>query len=802
MMRTSTSLDSLATSQSLRDGETLISADESFELGFFSPGNSTRRYLGVWYRDISGNSTIVWVANREKPLQNMSGVLKFNEEGKLELFNDTNSTVWSSNISSKAVNNPIAQLLNSGNLVVKNGQDSNEDNFLWQSFDYPTDTYLPGMKLGWDLITGLERFVSCWKSEDDPAVGEYSEKVDRRGYPQVIKWKGSAIKKRVGPWTGLSFTGYPVSISRKLVTYEVMVNQKEVYYEYQLLDRSIYSIFRLTPLGSGQRLSWDRQTRSLLEVFARGEQDPCDNYALCGSNSICNMNGNMPTCQCLKGYVPKFPEQWNISYWSNDCVPRNESDCKNSNTDGFWKYTGLKLPDTSSSWFSTTTDLEECQVLCLKNCSCTAYASLDIRNGGSGCIHWYHSIIDLRLFSQGGDDLYVRVPASELGQGNNKKKLVGTTMGVIIFVLIIFVCVMIIKKSRAAREFFRKHYNYKVRNQSVDLPMFDFSVIANATEKFSSRKKLGEGGFGPVYKGTLTDGQEFAVKRLSKTSGQGSEEFKNEVALIAKLQHRNLVKLLGFCIQGEEKMLIYEYMQNRSLDSFIFDVTRRELLDWPKRFKIIGCIARGLLYLHQDSRLRIIHRDLKISNILLDGNLDPKISDFGLARALLGDQVEANTNIVAGTYGYMAPEYAVRGHFSVKSDVFSYGVIILEIVSGKKNREFSDPVNNHNLLGHAWRLWTEERALELLDEVLGELCTPSEVIRCIQVGLLCVQQRPKDRPDMSSVVLMLNGEKLLPKPKVPGFYTESDVTREADSLPTNHKLLSANGVSITVLEGR
>ncbi|KAM0063417.1 putative protein kinase RLK-Pelle-DLSV family [Helianthus debilis subsp. tardiflorus] len=198
-------------------------------------------------------------------------------------------------------------------------------------------------------------------------------------------------------------------------------------------------------------------------------------------------------------------------------------------------------------------------------------------------------------------------------------------------------------------------------NEDLELPLFSLSTILHATNNFSFNNKLGEGGFGPVYKGVLEDGQEIAVKRLAKTSTQGLHEFKNEVISISKLQHQNLVKLLGCCIEGDEKMLIYEYMPNRGLDSFIFDTTPKELLGWRARYHIINGIARGLLYLHQDSRLRIIHRDLKASNILLDKDMNPKISDFGMARIFEGDQIEANTNRVVGTYGYMAPEYAGDG---------------------------------------------------------------------------------------------------------------------------------------------
>ncbi|RYR40454.1 hypothetical protein Ahy_A09g046211 [Arachis hypogaea] len=793
---TITSRDSLEVGQSIQDGETLVSAGGSFELGFFSPGIPTNRYLGVWYRDASGNSTVVWVANREIPIQsNSSGVLRLSKKGILQLLNGTNSTIWSSNTSGNTLGSSIAQLLDSGNLVVKNGQSTSEKNFLWQSFDYPCDTLMPGMKLGLNLVTGFDISMSSWKSAEDPAVGEYSIKFDPRGYPQVMQWKGSVKYFRIGTFNGLYFTGYPTQEDE--YRQDFVLDKTEVYYKFEILDRSIFYLYKLQPSGTSIGTIWRSQTRTELELATIDGYNGCGSYAFCGSNAICKVDANLASCECLKGYVPKFPQQWNMSNWSDGCVRKTSLDCNNTNS--FLRYTDIKVPDTSSSWYNKTMNLKECENICLKNCSCVAYANLDIRNGGSGCLLWFNHLIDMVQYSRAGQDIYIKVPTSELGNdhGNLKKKKVRIAVGVIIFGLITCVSIVIIKKSGVARIIQRNR-----QRQVTELPTFDFSVLVKATENFSSSNKLGEGGFGSVYKGTLTNGQELAVKRLSKKSKQGLEEFKNEVALIAKLQHRNLVKLLGCCIQGVEKILIYEYMPNKSLDYFVFDEIRKKMLDWLKRFNIISGIARGLLYLHQDSRLRIIHRDLKTSNILLDANLNPKISDFGLARTFLGDQLEANTNRVAGTYGYMPPEYAVHGQYSMKSDVFSYGVILLELISGKKNREFSDPENYLNLLGHAWRLWTDEKPLELLDEVLKEGCTPLEVKRCIQVGLLCVQQRPEDRPDMSSVVLMLNGEKLLPKPKVPGFYTERGVTIEADSLMQNHTLFSANEISITTLYAR
>ncbi|KAF5474690.1 hypothetical protein F2P56_006567 [Juglans regia] len=235
---------------------------------------------------------------------------------------------------------------------------------------------------------------------------------------------------------------------------------------------------------------------------------------------------------------------------------------------------------------------------------------------------------------------------------------------------------------------------------TVESLQFDFSTIEAATNKFSDNSKLGEGGFGVVYKGTLFNGQHIAVKRLSKSSGQGAVEFKNEILVVAKLQHRNLVKLLGFCFEGEEKLLVYEYVTNKSLDYFLFDPAKQGQLDWSRRYKIIEGIARGTLYLHEDSRLRIIHRDLKASNILLDDNMNAKISDFGMAKIFGVDQTQGNTSKIVGTFGYMSPEYAMHGRYSVKSDMFSFGVLVLEIISGQKNRRSYQSDHAEDLLSY------------------------------------------------------------------------------------------------------
>ncbi|KAL6333490.1 hypothetical protein AAG906_028675 [Vitis piasezkii] len=329
---------------------------------------------------------------------------------------------------------------------------------------------------------------------------------------------------------------------------------------------------------------------------------------------------------------------------------------------------------------------------------------------------------------------------------------------------------ILLHHSTAATHFMEGHIHARDQDNSGELHCFNLTTILTATNNFSDANKLGEGGFGPVYKGKLLNGKEIAVKRLSRKSGQGLEEFKNEVMLIVKLQHKNLVRLLGCCIEREEKLLVYEYMANTSLDAFLFDPIKSRQLDWAKHAAIVGGIARGILYLHEDSRLKIIHRDLKASNVLLDEEMNPKISDFGTARIFGSNQIDANTKKVVGTFGYMAPEYAMEGLFSMKSDTYSFGVLLLEILSGKKNSGFHHPDHSQNLLSHAWQLWNEGKGLEFIDPNLVDNCPVSVALRWIHIALLCIQEGPNDRPPMSSVVLVLGSETAsLPTPAARPF---------------------------------
>ncbi|CAL5062377.1 unnamed protein product [Urochloa decumbens] len=403
----------------------------------------------------------------------------------------------------------------------------------------------------------------------------------------------------------------------------------------------------------------------------------------------------------------------------------------------------------------------------------------------------------------------------EGGRGNRVGRVLPIVLPIVVMMLaIIVVCYCLWRRRRKpAGKLLLIDSTNSEDIRSIDSLIIDLAILRATTENFDGGKKLGEGGFGAVYKGVLPNGREIAVKRLSQSSRQGIKELETELVLVAKLQHKNLVRLIGVCLEEHEKLLVYEYMPNNSLDTFLFDPDKSIELDWEKRFMIITGIAQGLQYLHEESQLKIVHRDLKASNVLLDSHFNPKISDFGLARLFGSDQSKYVTNRVVGTYGYMAPEYAMRGHYSTKSDVFSFGVLMLEIVSGRRNSGSYESEQYDHLLSMVWGHWTMGTIVEIMDSSLSSHPSVDQMLKCIHIGLLCVQHNPADRPTMSTVNLMLSSS-TVPRqaPSRPAFCFQrggvysgmysAAYSGRGISQSTSRSDVSKNEVTITELEAR
>ncbi|CAL5409753.1 unnamed protein product [Camellia sinensis] len=809
--------DTLTQSQQLSIGQTLISSGQFFELGFFRPTNSTNQYIGVWYKNISARR-VLWVLNRENPVSDSASSLTISSDGNLRLLDGLGNSVWSTNVSVQT-NRSIAVLTKKGNFILK---DKVSGFTLWESFNYPCDTFLPGMSIGMNTETGEKRFFSSWKSEDDPFPGKFVGGLTPDLPPQALIWRESERYWRGGPWDGRRFIGIQNKFEGYANGFSLVADNQvgTVYVSFSNYNASIVTILVLTPAGSWNIMHWDKEVNSWYDTWVQPSGNLCDTYGFCGPFGFCDKNGSR-ACDCLKGFVPKSIEDWRKGNWTGGCVRQTQLLCQRNSSslssgsdenDGFLKVSRVKLPD-HFQYLQNRNAPDSCQQWCLGNCSCVAYAYVS----GIGCMVWAGDLIDVQQFSSSGEDLFLRLAGSELDEDKKKETLIislTTVSGVILLGAVMYGSYrwkanQREKKGKKIKSFSladtwnssRENLQNQVKQQdTLEQPMFDFDELVAATNNFSVDNKLGEGGFGPVFRGKLHDEQEIAVKRLSRCSGQGIEEFKNEIVLISRLQHRNLVRLLGFCIEGEEMLIVYDYMSNKSLDTFLFDPKKRGLLDWPKRFNIIQGIARGLLYLHRDSCLKIIHRDLKTSNILLDKDMNPKISDFGLARTFLCTQESANTHRVVGTHGYMSPEYALGGIFSDKSDVFSFGVLLLEIICGIKNTSFHYNERYTSLLGYAWELWSEGRALDLMDQEVADSYSFTEVMRSIHVGLLCVQDHTTDRPTMSTVVLMLSSEIDAPSPKKPTFTFQSLLVSDLQS--QNDNTHSKNEITVTRIEGR
>ncbi|PUZ40542.1 hypothetical protein GQ55_9G432000 [Panicum hallii var. hallii] len=669
LLRPCESDDRIVPGKPLSPGATVVSEDGSFALGFFAPAGSTpaKLYLGIWYNDIP-ELTVVWVANRDAPITNTTSpapTLSLAAAGTSDLvLSDADGrAVWTTNVAG-APGTPAAPatgvaavLLNNGDLVIR----SPNGTTLWQSFEHPADTLLPGMKIRVRYRTRAgERLVS-WKGPGDPSPGSFSFGADPDRVIQLFLWNWTRPVMRSAPWTGYMVAGqYQANTS---LVYVVFVStEEEMYLTYSLSDGAPHTRYVLTYSGEYQLQSWNG-SEAAWSVLGEWPAGSCSRYGHCGANGYCDGTGGaVPACKCLDGFEPASAEEWSGGSFSRGCRRKEAPRCG----DGFLALPGMKSPDGFRRVGNRT--LEECAAECRRNCSCVAYAYADLRLSSSAstgdvtrCLVWAGELIDTVKMGDvtGSDTLYLRIAGLRAGERAKTNVLKIALPAVLTCSLLLLAGISLARfkfKGKIGNGKRRKKLIWGVMgselgetNPGQEFVLFRFDDVVAATCNFSEAYKIGQGGFGKVYMGML-GGQEVAIKRLSKNSEQGNEEFRNEVILIAKLQHRNLVRLLGCSVEGDEKILIYEYLPNKSLDAILFDNSRKMMLDWPARFNIIKGVARGLLYLHHDSRLTIIHRDLKAANVLLDAEMRPKIADFGMARIFSDCQIKANTQRVVGTY--------------------------------------------------------------------------------------------------------------------------------------------------------
>ncbi|CAA2954137.1 G-type lectin S-receptor-like serine/threonine-protein kinase At2g19130 [Olea europaea var. sylvestris] len=755
-------VDSITANQSLSGSlkQTIVSAGETFELGFFTRGNSSRYYVGIWYKNVS-QQTIVWVANREKPITDINSAELKILDGNLVLVDKSQDRIWSTNVSSTTSNSLVATLNDNGNLVLRDGSEPRTSEGFWQSFDHPADTWLPGGKIAYDKRTKAKQLLISWKNSEDPAPGLFSLELDPNGSQYIIKWNRTQQYWTSGAWNGHIFSLVPEMRLNYIYNFSYEDNINETYFTYSLYNPSLISRFVMDISGQIQQSSWSESTKEW-NLFWSQPRQQCQVYAYCGAFGICNQN-SLPFCNCLSGFKQKSVNDWNLKEYSGGCVREIDLlQCGNGSTstgrkDKFLRNPQVSLPVNSQTVIAGSAG--ECESVCLNNCSCTAY-SYD----GNACLVWKGEIMNLQQLPENdgsGRTIYVRLAASAPQFSSNKKN-----KGVVIGAVVGSVAVVVVLLAVMGIVIWRRQKSRLGTSKAVEgsLVAFGYKDLQIATKNFSD--KLGGGGFGSVFKGMLPDSTVIAVKKLESIS-QGEKQFRTEVSTIGTIQHVNLIRLHGFCSEGDRKLLVYEYMENGSLDSHLFNVEESKILDWRTRYQIMLGIARGLTYLHEKCRDCIIHCDIKPENILLDTEFCPKVADFGLAK-LVGRDFSRVLTTLRGTRGYLAPEWISGVAITAKADVYSYGMMVFEFLSGRRNSEQSVDGMVKFFPSLAASVIAEGGdILDLLDPALDKNADAEEVAKLCKVACWCIQDEENIRPSMGHVVQILEGVMDVNLPPIP-----------------------------------
>ncbi|KAL4620601.1 hypothetical protein ACB092_06G167100 [Castanea dentata] len=705
----STGSDTIFPGESLSGNQTIISKGGVFELGFFTPGNSHNCYIGIWYKGLPiPNKTVVWVANRNQPVSDpSSSALQLFQDGNLVLLTSNKIRVWSTNSTSSLPNSTVGVLLDNGNFILRKISDISS--IMWQSFDHPTDTWLPGAKFGYNKVTNDSQILTLWRSYENPAPGLFSAELEPKGTSYSLKWNRSNLYWTSGEWSGKIFSLLPeIDLNRYVKNITFVSNENESYF-----ICSAASDFALT--------------RPVLDVTGQLTlSNQCEVYATCGALSSCNEQ-NSTVCAY----------EWNLKDQSGGCVRRAPLQCDHSGNDAFLLIPNMLFPVNSVPL--RVNNIEECKSACLSNCSCTAYAY------DNGCFIWIGELVNLQQLSSEnkiGREIHVRVAASEL---------LGTIAAIF---LLCGMVLTIMWRRQSARTF-----------EAMDdsLMLFNYHELKKATENFS--QKIGEGGFGSVFKGTLPNSTAIAVKKLRSVK-QDEKQFRAEVSIVGTIQHTNLIRLRGFCAGASKWFIVYDDMPKGSLESHLFR-KGSQILDWKIRYNIALGTARGLAYLHEECRDCITHCDIKPENILLDADYNPKVADFGLAK-LVGRDFSWVLTTIRGTRGYLAPEWLSGEVITPKVDVFSFGKLLFKIISGRRNTDMpNDDLSNYFPTSVANAINKGEEVTMLLDYQLENSDSIEELTRACKVACWCIQDDEKDRPTMGQVVQILEGIMEVGMPPIP-----------------------------------
>nr|AMH40476.1 G-type lectin-domain containing receptor kinase 4 [Pohlia nutans] len=765
---------------SLGTNQTWLSENGTFTMGYTPiPANSTSLYLGVWY---SGVQVVpVWLMHRERPVK-AGATLTLTRGGNLVLVDADGSQVFTSNTSALGVVG--GQFLENGNIVLQNGSDAT----VWDSFNYPTDTFLPG------LVVQVGHKFTSWKSNDDPSPGLYTFGIMANGELHFM-WNNSQLYYSSGPWAGSYYTN-PPQLGRTtppdVFHYDNSTGSPRIWYTTS--GRSVTADItlkrmRLDPDGVARQHIWVIDTVSW-QTFISAPMEPCDAYRVCGQNSLCTSSNYIPGCSCLPDHQPVSASEWNDQdYWLHGCSrdPQILQCTNGSSPDATTSFlaladaTTLEGDQQTQIYFNETES--SCREKCVQNCSCSGYSFMTGITAIPNCT--LHSASTVVYNARTSNDSvttpfmlrFQAIPSPIVGDSKGSS-FTGTKLIVTVVVLVSFLILVLVAALLWWR--FRMHKRGGEGSlkdfSAVGVVRFSYKELVDATGNFS--KQLGGGGFGPVHKGTLGDKSEVAVKTLQKLK-QGEQEFRTEVAVIGTVQHINIVRLRGFCAEGDHRALVYEFIPNGSLEKYLFTKSDekeqvQEVLDWKTRMTIALGTARGLAYLHHECRSAIIHCDIKPENILLTADFTPKVSDLGLAK-LLGKDVSRVITMIRGTRGYLAPEWLTNCTLTSKVDVYSFGMTLLELISGRRTVDLSQPSEKYFYAVWVYKEMVRGEPLTtLVDERLTKgSVEEDELRRALQVGLWCAQDDPDKRPSMRDVVKMLEGTLDIPDAPVPPSYAQT-----------------------------